>query len=312
MILEYNQKFEEDVVRLWNEELYLDKITNNKFQKQIMLDENYDNKLCLVYVDKGEVVGFILGIKRKFPYLERGLEPDRGWISVMFVKKDHQNKGVGSLLLEEVEQRLHNLGATNITLAAYSPNYFLSGIDADGYVHSTTFFEKHGYIAGEESFSMSRDLHGFTISEENQERRKKAENAGYNFFNYQNKYMNKLLDFAAEEFGGGWKRNLLIAMREDMAKETVLIATNAQDEIVGFCMRAIDGNPLRFGPIGVSDKARNMGLGGILIEQQMEEMTKRGFYHMFFLSTDIPGKRFYERHGLTVYRTFTSYKKEIL
>ncbi len=311
MILEYKQEYENDVLKLWNHELHLDKITVDKFRKQIILDENYNSSLCLVYLEEEKVVGFILGIKRKFPYLERGLEPDRGWISVMFVDKEYQRQGIGTQLIEEVEKRLIEAGSKRITLAAYSPNYFLSGIDEEGYASAMSFFRKHEYIHGEKAFSMSRDLHGFEMSESIKNDKLTAESKGFKFESYNPSVMKELLDFAAEEFGGGWKRNLLIAMREDKAEETVIVAIGPEGDIVGFCMRAIDGNPLRFGPIGVSKKARNNGLGGILLEMQMEEMSKRGYYHMFFLSTDIPGRRFYERHGLEVYRTFVNYEKEI-
>ena len=311
MIVEYNQIYEEAVLNLWNQELHLDKITVEKFRKQIILDENYDSSLCLVHLEDNKPNGFILGIRRKFPYLERGLEPDRGWISVMFVQDEYQNQGIGTKLLKEVEDRLTQAGAKRITLAAYSPNYFLSGIDEEGYPKAKSFFRKHGYRAGEEAFSMNRDLHGFEMSEYIKGSKEKAERNGYTFEMYTPALMKELLDFAADEFGGGWKRNLLIAMQQHRAEETVIVAKGPQEDIVGFCMRAIDENPLRFGPIGVSERARNNGLGGILLEIQMEEMSKRGYYHMFFLSTDIPGRRFYERHGLKVYRTFVSYDKEI-
>jgi len=47
----------------------------------------------------------------------------------------------------------------------------------------------------------------------------------------------------------------------------------------------------------------------ILLDLMQLEMEKRGIYHMYFVSTDAPGRRFYERHGITVFRTFTDYRK---
>jgi ribosomal protein S18 acetylase RimI-like enzyme len=74
----------------------------------------------------------------------------------------------------------------------------------------------------------------------------------------------------------------------------------------------IDGNPMRFGPIGIAESARNYGLGGILFDIMQLEMSKRGIYQLFFMSTDIPGRRFYERHGVEVFRTFIDYRKQIV
>jgi GNAT superfamily N-acetyltransferase len=42
--------------------------------------------------------------KRKFPYLERGLEPTRGWINVMFVDEAYRRKGVGEALVLKAER----------------------------------------------------------------------------------------------------------------------------------------------------------------------------------------------------------------
>lgn len=38
-------------------------------------------------------------------------------------------------------------------------------------------------------------------------------------------------------------------------------------------------------------------------------MCQKGIYHMYFVTTDDPGRRYYERQGLHVFRTFVTYKK---
>jgi GNAT superfamily N-acetyltransferase len=47
----------------------------------------------------------------RFPYLERGLEQDRGWINVMFVEKEYRHQGIGQDLLDRIEKQLTDLGA---------------------------------------------------------------------------------------------------------------------------------------------------------------------------------------------------------
>ena len=39
------------------------------------------------------------------------------------------------------------------------------------------------------------------------------------------------------------------------------------------------------------------------------DMAKRGIYMMYFLSTNEAGARFYQRHGVKIYRTFRHYHK---
>jgi len=307
----WNQDFEARIVELWNNALWTDPLTTGKFRKQALFDENFDPSLCDIILDKGAVGGFILATKRKFPYMERGLEPERGWINVLFLEKSLQRKGAGSLLLENAEKKLAGLGAKQVTLGAYSPNYFFPGLDCLNYPGAKAFFEKHGYRAGEEAYSMKKDLHCFALSARALEKRAEAEKKGYRFVNFDYRYALELLDFAREEFGGGWKRNALISMQNNLAADCIILALNGSGKIAGFCMRMIDGNPLRFGPIGVAEQERNAGLGGILFDMMQAEMAKRGLYSLFFLSTDAPGRRFYERHGLSVFRTFTDYRKEL-
>lgn len=310
-ILNYSQVYEADTVELWNRTLTYDPITVNKFRKQALFDDNFDQELCFVAVEDNKLIGFLLATKRKFPYLERGLEPTRGWINVMFVEKSCWRKGIGEKLVARAEEKLKSMGAETVTLGAYSPNYFFPGVDKDNYKEAIAFFEKLGYKAGKESYSMCKNLHGYKISEESKEKLAKAVEAGYSFINFDYKYSLELLEFLKNEFGGGWKRNALISMQNNNAEDCILLVLNGEGKIAGFCMRMIDGNPMRFGPIGVKAETRNYGIGGILFDIMQLEMAKRGIYHLYFISTDAPGRRFYERHGVEVFRTYVDYAKEI-
>ncbi|MBB6697890.1 GNAT family N-acetyltransferase [Clostridium algidicarnis] len=310
-IINYSQIYESEVVDLWNKTLIADPIIVNKFRKQALFDDNFDTNLCFIAVEDDCVIGFLLATKRKFPYLERGLEETRGWINVMFVDQDYQRQGIGESLVKYAEVKLKSMGTETVTLGAYSPNYFFPGVDKDAYSGSMKFFDKMGYEAGEESYSMCKDLHGYKLGEETLDKLSKAQEAGFYFVNFEYKYALELLEFLKSEFGGGWKRNALISMQNDTAENCILLVLNCEQKIVGFCMRMIDGNPMRFGPIGVKGEVRNFGIGGILFDIMQLEMEKRGIYHLYFISTDKPGRRFYERHGVKVFRTYVDYEKRI-
>ena len=311
MIEKYKQDYEQQVVNLWNEACTFDSIDIEKFRRQVLFDENFDEDLCYVAIKDKKVVGFILGIKRKFPYLERGLEPTKGWISVIFVAKEYRNQGIGQKLYDTVENKLKEMGVKEIILGAYSPNYFFAGLDPENYLESINFFEKNGYTAGTKHYSMGMNLHGYQVSEKTLVKKKKAEEKGYKFINFDYRYSLELLDFLKNEFGGGWKRNALIAMQKNKAQERILIVLNPEGKICGCSNRAIDDNEMRFGPIGISDSERNNGLGTILLELGMYEMAKKGIYRMYFVTTDEDGRRYYERIGLKVIRTFIDYSKEL-
>jgi len=115
-IINYSQKYETEVVDLWNKCLYFDSLTVEKFRKQALFDENFDEDLAYVVIEDEKVIGFILGIKRKFPYLERGLEPEKGWISILFVDKNYRRCGIGTNLVKTVEDKLIKMGTKKIIL----------------------------------------------------------------------------------------------------------------------------------------------------------------------------------------------------
>lgn len=308
-VITYIQKYEKEVVELWNSTLTADPITVQKFRKQALFDDNFDAHLCYIALDEEKPVGFCMGMKRKFPYMERGLEPERGWIVAMSVAEEYQRKGIGSILLERAEADLQDCGAQNITLSAYSPNYFFPGVDQENYPKAVSFFEKHGYVAGKRDYSMCKDLHGYQLSEEAKTKMKEVERKGYSFINFTYDYALELLEFNKNQFGGGWKRNALIAMQNQTAEDLILLVLDPKGNICGFSMRMIDGNPSRFGPIGIAAENRNEGLGSILLDYAQWELVKRGIYHMYFVSTNDAGRRYYERHGVHVYRSFISYQK---
>ncbi len=308
----YNQTYENAVIDLWNECCFFDPIDIVKFRRQAIFDDNFDEELCLVALDGDKLVGFILGTHRKFPYLERGLEPEKGWINVLFVKEGYRRQKIASKLYDEIEAKLVKKGVKDIVVGAYSPSYFFAGIDTNNYESAKCFFESKGYKSGAMHYSMGMDLHGFVLSEYILNKKKQAEEKGYKFVNFNYRYALDLLTFMKDEFGGGWKRNSLLLMRNNTACDCIILVLDKNDKICGAVLRAIDDNPMRFGPVGVAESERNSGIGGILLNLQMYEMTKRGVYRMYFMTTEENGRRYYEKNGLSVIRTSTDYKKEIL
>lgn len=310
-IISYDQNYEIDVVKLWNKCLYSDTISKHIFRKQVLFDDNFNSELALIALEENQVIGFALSTKRQIPYLDRGLEPDRGWINLFFVKEEFQRQGIGTKLVFEIEKRLTNADVKNITLASYSPNYFFPGIDKNAYPNAISFFMKYGYKCTGDAVSMQRDLWNYNMSKSSLGKKANAEKEGFNFKKFTYNYSLKLLEFLKITFGGGWKRNALMAMQNNEAEETIWIVTDKEDAVVGFCMRKMDGNDDRFGPFGVKEELRSHGLGGILFELMMEDMRSNKYYYLYFLWTHGDGMRFYEKHGVNVYRRYYLYSKTI-
>lgn len=306
----FQQERFQQVLTCWNQSLIYDGIDEERFKQLILLDENFNPDLFLLAMNDEKVVGFCYGIRRKIPYLERGLEENRGWIVIMGVLPEYQNQGIGTMLCDEVEKRLKDMGTKEITLCAYSPNYFFPGIDKR-YQKAISFFENRNYVYRTESVSMQRSLWDYHMADQYKEKLASLEKDGIHIIRYNDEYMLPLLNYLLENFGAGWKRNALIAMQKKEAEDTILLVVDEQKNILGFCMRKIDGNDARFGPFGVSEHLRSKGIGGVLFEYMMQEMKQKGIYYLYFLWTDGAAQRFYERHDVKVYRTYQLYRKEV-
>lgn len=310
-IKSFEMSYLADVLKCWNKNLVYDLINEERFTEIILLDDNFDPNLFKVAFVNNQCVGFAFGIKRKIPYLERGLEPTRGWINMIAVNQNYRHQKIGTTLIQSLEADLKKLGATEITLCAYSPNYFTPGIDLR-YKAAIPFFESLNYsFNSEEVVSMQRDLWDFTMSETTKTKIADLNAQGISIVPYEKKYMLQLQNFLLSQFGAGWKRNALIAMQRHEAEKVILLVVNSEDKILGFCMRKIDGNEGRFGPFGVDESLRSHGIGGVLFETMMQDMKSRGIPYLYFLWTGGAAMRFYLRHGVKVYRTYKLSRKEI-
>lgn len=304
----FSMEYLDEIIQLWNQELTYDRISKQRFLDQILYDENFSSELFKVATVDDNVVGFVYGIKRLVPYLTRGLEPTRGWILQVAVAKSFKRQGVGRELVRQIETAFKSEDVTEITLCAFSPNYFAPGIDLR-YVDGMEFFKKMGYLSKGDAVSMGAILTNHEVDADNIISKKKKQ--GIRIISYNDNYYAKILDFAEKEFGGGWHRNLLLAMQAGEAKDTIFLAIDTENQVIGFTMRKIDGNDMRFGPIGVSSQIRSQGLGGALLEVMLDDLIKRGIYYTFFLWTHGITIDFYRKHGFEIYRSYELYRKEL-
>ncbi|KLU62501.1 acetyltransferase YpeA [Peptococcaceae bacterium CEB3] len=310
-IRSYSYKDEKEVLKLWNICLTRDPINRDVFHKKVLLDPNFEEKLCLVAEADRQIVGFILGMVRKYPYEERGLEPERGWISVVFVHPALRREGIARALVEKVEDELRRLGRKNVTLASYSPNYFFPGPDKDVYGDSIEFFQKMGYEVLGEAVGMDAVLYDFSIPQRVAEMERALEAAGYRFEIFDGTYTLPLLRFLHEHFPGGWVRNVRDTLLKGRGEERLMLAFDKEGKIVGYCQRAMDDLAGHFGPFGVDERLRGQKIGTVLFYKMLFDMYSRGIYHVWLAWTDGEAQKFYERAGMKVNKRHAVMKKSL-
>lgn len=92
---------------------------------------------CLVFTDNGQIAGVVLGT----------FNGRRGWIYHLAVDPKYQHKGYGSMLLEEVEKTLKNIGAHKINLGVFLSNSKM-----------ISFYKKNGYEIMNDAIYLTKSI----------------------------------------------------------------------------------------------------------------------------------------------------------
>ena len=121
-IREYKEEDEKEVIALWS---LCDLVVPwNDPKKDIERKLKVDRDLFLIIKEPEMIIGTVMG----------GYEGHRGWINYLTVHPQHQRKGVGTLLMKEVEKRIKSKGCPKINLQVRESNTeVLSFYKAIGY-----------------------------------------------------------------------------------------------------------------------------------------------------------------------------------
>lgn len=297
------------VTALWNSCPELDPIDAQKLAAVLLANENYSSENTYGAWENGKLAGFILGIRRRYPYLDRGLEPHKAWVLCQATAPEYRRRGIGRLLLTRLEQIWAAQGVSHIVLSAFSPYYFSPGLE-EANRGARAFFQGQGYVCGEPAYWMERKLADvFEVPPAVTELKCAKSALGYSYTPFTWEYTLPLLDFAKEHFSIGWQQHIRQAVISGKAPRTILLCLH-HGTVAGYLQRQMDGDPCRLGPFGVAPAHRSGGVGTVLLWEMWRSMWENNLRYVYFQSTDRPGRRFYERQGMTVKRTFFHYEKE--
>lgn len=303
-IRSYRGEDEKCVVGLWNVCLTRDQITTETFRRKVLLDENFDLNGCSVAILGGEVVGFALAIRRRYPYYGLGLEQDTGWITVFFVRPDSRRKGIGTALIKASEDFLRSCGVSEAFVSSYTPNYFIPGVDIDAYEDAFSLLKKLGYKKHERAYSMGRSLLDFDFSANTDGLSSSLESHGIEIRLFEPKYITGLLEFLSSNYPGDLLRVALEQLRKDPSSDQIIVAVK-DDRVVGFSHYEDE----HFGPFAIDPTLTGMGIGTGLYFKTALQMKEKGKRNLWLAWTTGHAKDFYYRHGLRVTRRHEIVKK---
>lgn len=299
----------DEVIGLWNECLYRDLTNAERFSRHVLFDENFDDNNYLVACDGDKLVGFIYATKRVIPDEIAGLQEGKAWIVAMGVLAQYRRLGIGSKLVEIIQDKFVAQGVKQIDLCCYATNYIIPGIDDESYPGSKAFFEGLGYTEYNKSVSMDIDLHNYKYPKKYKEKKKVLEKQGIRIVPFDYKYSLSMIEFFKKEFPY-WMPVCREAIVSGRGQDTVLLALDKDDKTVGYVMRAMDGSDERFGPFGVSVSMQGKSIGSLLFNELMEDMCQKRIFYTYFMWTGGRNIDYYGNWGMKVYRTYHMMNKK--
>lgn len=292
----------------WTRAAPSDPISEDRFRSLFLLDRSFDPAGLRVAEEDGEVVGACYAVRRRIAHDADDLEPDQGWIPFFFVAPGHTGRGLGRTLLQRSLRWLAGLGVTAVTFSAYTPNYFLPGLDVQRYPAADHLLRTLGFDSVYDCVAMDRSLVGYAVPVTIHERVVALRGEGYWLGSPSGDDLVDLIAIAGEQFNSDWSRAIREGVLNGLPLERVLAARSPEGDMLGWAMCGTYEHVLdRFGPFGVVPASRGTGLGEVLLHLTLERMVALGAHSAWFLWTepDSPAGHLYRKTGFAVTRTFT-------
>jgi GNAT superfamily N-acetyltransferase len=104
----------------------------------VYFDEDFDPNLVLISREKGVTLGLGATVIKESDGVKTG------YLKLLAVQPGRQRQGLGKDLLERLEERLADEGATRLRVSACPPHHFFPGV-RERQTAAIAFFEKAGY-----------------------------------------------------------------------------------------------------------------------------------------------------------------------
>lgn len=305
----YRAGDEAALMAAWNAALPYDPVDVATFRRQVLLDPNFEPAgLHLAEVNR-EVAGFCLGIVRRAPFEELGLEPERGWITAFGVRPEQRRRGLGAALLEAALNWFESKGRREVLIAPYVPYYFVPGVDEIHYEDGLQFLLRRGFEVISRPLSMDANLVRLDLSAY-ETRRAQLAARGVTVRSLRGDEIPLLTAFLAAHMPGDWLRSaraLVAPLADRDTIDAVQVAIEG-DEVVGYCQFERE----HFGPFGVRADRRGEGIGTVLLASALAAMRRQGLHSAWVLWTsDETAERVYSRFGFAETRRFSVVRRRL-
>ena len=139
-IVKFEDRYSQGVIELWNQacqsEMPYKPFTKESFTKTFLNNPEFDYNGTFVALEDEKVIGFANGIYRKKLLPGETFEKEPGYITFVLVDNAYRGKGIGTLLLDNIELFLKNRGKNCIYILFFNPislSWYIP--DTDGHDH---------------------------------------------------------------------------------------------------------------------------------------------------------------------------------
>ena len=284
------------LLAMWNAAARFDPLTAELLDEKTRGDGGFDPELALVATRGAAITGFVMGVLRPQPGVPKG------FLKLIAVARDHRRSGIGSRLIETVENTLRDRGAGSVRVCESAPNYLVPGVDTR-YASAPHFFQRHGYRRTGEACNMTVDLDRCRLDQRAGE--KSLAGRGITLRRAAAPDRDRLLALL-ETHWPAWIDEVEVSLQN---RPPSLHIAESGGSLAGFA--AWDANNRGtgwFGPMGTAPRARGQGIGRFLLLRCLADIRATGLREAIIPWVGPVG--FYEASaGATVTRTFHRYEK---
>lgn len=286
------------VTDVCNASLTYDFLNPSTLRRITFQDPNFE-RLAFIAYENDEPLGLAAGCRRiRWPAEHINLEV--GWIKILagIASKKSSEVEIMDLLCEKVETDLRSLGVKVVRVSDFASGHVWPGIDVR-YETILEVLEKRGYSKVGEAVDYLVGLRGFSVPRRIQKLREDLNRQGISITLATQAESESVCRWVKGKFSTEWASEVEISIRNSEKDRSgtvgTVVARDKTGEIIGFSTQgALE--PHWFGPIGVDEKRRKLGVGSILLFESLKRMKMRGVIeavicwtgHLFFY-TQVPG-----------------------
>ncbi|MBQ8292883.1 MAG: GNAT family N-acetyltransferase [Bacilli bacterium] len=314
---EYNLLYE-----MWNKELgFIFPITKKLFEKNVfsygdkVLDSSF---VCLI---NNQPVGFIIGKIWEKDYDLPTYEKS-GWISLIYVMPGFRNQGIGSKLLNLVEEIFEKQNKEVINLGRDYFNFF-PGLPTD-LKYYRDWFSKRGYTLGYDTNDLVKHV---TVDTKKEMLKPFKDGKNYQIRRANINDLSKIDVLIKNNWPGRWHIEFLDYVEKGGTGYEYMICIDELENVVGFCKFCDYNTPTiltsyslnfhgRFekiggiGPLGVDINYRRRNIANNILKSIINELIDKGVADIIIDWTNL--MHIYRNYGFEIWKSYTYTQKEII